>query len=153
MNSINKTNPNNYAPIFARLAIMLTIFPHGAQKLLGWYGGGGFEGTMGFLTTGANLPWIIAFLVIIIEFFGPLFLLVGAFTRIAAFAVVINFLGIVFTNTIHNGYFMNWSGVAGQGEGMEYFILLFGLLIILLIKGAGALSIDGKLFSGKSLRS
>lgn len=144
---LNQTNPNNYAPVFARLAIALSIFPHGAQKLLGWYGGGGFEGTMGFLTAGAGLPWIIAFLVIIIEFFGPLFLLAGAFTRLAAFAVVINFIGVVLTHTIHNGYFMNWAGVEGQGEGLEYFILLFALLFILLIKGAGALSLDAKLWS------
>lgn len=150
MHSFNQTNPLNYAPIFARLAIILSIFPHGAQKLLGWYGGGGFEGSMGFLTAGAGLPWIIAFLVIIIEFFGPLFLLVGAFTRMASLAVIINFLGVVLTNTIHNGYFMNWAGVEGQGEGLEYFILLFALLFILLIKGGGAWSIDAKFWGRKA---
>lgn len=149
MYALNQTNPQNYAPVFARLAIALSIFPHGAQKLLGWYGGGGFETTMGFLTAGAGLPWIIALLVIIIEFFGPLFLLVGAYTRIAAFAVIINFIGVVLTNTIHNGYFMNWAGVEGQGEGLEYFILLFALLFILAIKGAGAWSVDGRFWPRK----
>lgn len=145
MSLVQRTNAQNWVPVFARVAIFLAIFPHGAQKLLGWFGGPGYSGAMGFLTSGAGLPTIIAFLVIIFEFFGPLFLLLGLFTRIAAAAVIINFLGVVLTVIIHNGYFMNWSSEAGKGEGLEYFFLLFALLIILCITGGGKASIDAAL--------
>lgn len=67
MKKLLSTNSNNYTALIARLALGITIFPHGAQKLLGWFGGFGYTGTMGFLTGQANLPWILAFLVIIIE--------------------------------------------------------------------------------------
>ncbi|WP_262712445.1 DoxX family protein [Arachidicoccus ginsenosidivorans] len=84
---------------------------------------------------------------IIIESIATLFLLIGFLTRISAAAVFINFLGIVFTVTIHSGYFMNWKGEAGRGEGLEFFILLFALLIILLIRGGGKFSLDALLFN------
>ncbi|SEA48200.1 putative oxidoreductase [Arachidicoccus rhizosphaerae] len=149
---IEKTNTQNWVPLFARLAVFFTIFPHGAQKLLGWFGGAGFSATMDGLSKGAGLPVFIVFLVIIFESIAPLFLLFGFLTRISAAAVLINFLGVVFTVTIHSGYFMNWHGEAGKGEGLEYFILLFALLIILLLRGGGKLSLDGLLFNkpGKS---
>lgn len=147
--NIIKTNPNNWAALFARLAIAITIFPHGAQKLAGWFGGGGFEGTMSFMTQGAGLPWIIGFLVIIIEFFGPLLLVAGLLTRVAAFAIGVNFIGVLFSAILTNGFFMNWGMQGGKGEGIEYFILLFGLIIISLIAGGGRLSMDAALSNKK----
>jgi len=149
MKKIIETNESNWPALLARLALAITIFPHGAQKLLGWFGGGGFEGTMTFLTQGAGLPWIIGFLVIIIEFFGPLLLVFGLLTRVAAFAIGVNFIGVVFTAMIHNGFFMNWSMQGGKGEGLEYFILLFGLILISLIAGGGKASIDAAWFDKK----
>lgn len=145
MNKIIETNSNNWPALIARIALAITIFPHGAQKLLGWFGGGGFSGSMGFLTEGVGLPWIIGFLVVIIEFFAPLFLLFGLGTRLAALAVIGNFLGIVFSSHIHNGFFMNWGMEAGKGEGLEYFILLFGLVFISIRAGGGKSSVDAYL--------
>lgn len=142
MKRIIETDPNNWTALFARLAIAITIFPHGAQKLLGWFGGGGFEGTMQYFTTGANIPWVLAFLVIVIEFFASIFLLFGFMTRIAAFAILANFIGVVITAHLGSGFFMNWGMAAGTPEGIEYFILLFGLTIISLIAGGGKASID-----------
>ncbi len=78
------TNLNNWTALVARIALGITIFPHGAQKLLGLFGGNGYAGTMGFLTTQAGLPYILALLVILIEFFGSLFLISGFLTRFAA---------------------------------------------------------------------
>lgn len=144
MKKIIATNPGNRAALIARLAIAITIFPHGAQKLLGVFGGYGFSGTMGFLTTQAGLPYVFALLVILIEFFGPLFLLSGFLTRITAFGLLVQFIGVVFKSHIQNGFFMNWTGQQ-KGEGIEYFILLAGLSIILLITGGGAASIDAVL--------
>lgn len=145
MKKIFATNSNNWTALFARLALGITIFPHGAQKLLGWFGGFGFNGTMGFLTTQAHLSWILAFLVIIIESIGALALIFGFGTRIAAFGILANFLGILFTTHLNNGFFMNWYSQANKGEGFEYFILLFGLAIVALIAGGGKASIDAAL--------
>lgn len=146
MKSLIKTNAGNWPALLARLAIAITVFPHGAQKLLGWFGGGGFNGTMGFMTQGAGLPWIIALLVILIEFFGPLLLILGLFTRVAAFVVGVNFIGVLFSSILGNGFFMNWGMQDAKGEGIEYFILLFGLIIIALIAGGGKASIDALIY-------
>lgn len=150
--NINKTDPNNWAALFARWALAITIFPHGAQKLLGWFGGGGFEGTMTFMTQGVGLPWVIGFLVILIEFFAALLLVVGLFTRVAAFAIGVNFTGVLFSSILANGFFMNWGMQGGKGEGVEYFILLFGLVIVSLITGGGKASLDG-LWSRKKVQA
>ncbi len=132
MKKIIATNSDNWTALIARLAIAVTIFPHGAQKLLGWFGGYGFSGTMSFFTGAAGLPWI----------FGPLFLILGLYTRIAALAIIANFIGVLFSSIIHNGFFMNWSMTGNKGEGIEYFILLFALAVITFIAGGGKASID-----------
>lgn len=150
MKKILATNPNNLTALTARAALGITILPHGAQKLFGWFGGNGFTGTMGFLTTAAGLPYIIALLVILIEFFASLFLILGFLTRIAAFGMLALFTGVVLTVHLHNGFFMNWGKEAGKGEGLEYFILLFGLALISLIAGGGKASIDAGIMQAKN---
>lgn len=142
MKKIFFTNSNSFTALIARLSLGIVVFPHGAQKLLGWFGGYGFEGTMGFLTGQAGLPYIIALLVIMIEFFGAVMLIMGFATRIAAFGILVNFVGVVITTHLHNGFFMNWYNEVNKGEGLEYFILLFGLSIIALIAGGGKASVD-----------
>ena len=132
----------DYALLFIRLILAIVIFPHGAQKLLGWFGGYGFEGTMGFLTGAVHLPWILALLVILIEFFGALFLVVGFATRLAALGMFVNFIGIIYTSHLKNGFFMNWSNTAGAGQGYEYHLLVIGMSLALLIAGGGKASID-----------
>jgi len=142
MNKIIATNSSNWTALIARLALGLTIFPHGAQKLLGWFGGYGFTGTMGYFTTQVHLPYIIGLLFILIEFFGSLFLIFGFLSRIAAIGFIGIYIGAVATVHAANGFFMNWNMEAAKGEGWEYFILLFALAIIVLIAGAGKASID-----------
>src|SRR3978361_1231605 len=100
MKSLIATNPNNWAALIIRLALGVVVFPHGAQKLLGWFGGYGFTGTMGFLTGGAGLPYVFALLVILIEFFGALLLIFGFITRLAAFGIMCNFIGVAITSHI-----------------------------------------------------
>jgi putative oxidoreductase len=141
MKKLFETDPNNWLALIARLALGIVIFPHGAQKLFGWFGGFGFEGTMGFLTNQVKLPYIIALLVILIESIAALFVFFGFATRIAALGILVNFIGIVIKNHAHNGFFMNWAGTQ-KGEGIEYFLLLFGLTFILLISGGGKASVD-----------
>lgn len=142
MKKLLATNPENVLALVARLALGIVVFPHGAQKLLGWFGGYGFNGTMGFLTGGVGLPWIVGLLVILIEFFGSLFLIFGFVTRLAALGIIGNFIGVVITSHIHNGFFMNWAKQPNRGEGLEFFILLFGLAIISLLAGGGKASVD-----------
>jgi len=140
MKSIFKTN-NDYTGLFLRLTIAMVLFPHGAQKLLGWFGGYGFTGTMQFFTDTMGLPWLVGFLVIIIEFFGSLSLLMGMGSRILAAGVAGLSIGIILTSHLQYGFFMNWFGNQ-KGEGYEYFLLLIGLSIALLINGSGKLSVD-----------
>lgn len=140
MNKILQTNENT-AAVIIRIVLGAIIFPHGAQKLLGWFGGYGFDGTMGFLTGTAGLPWIIAFLVIILEFFGALALIFGFATRVVAIGFIALFAGIIFTSHGSNGFFMNWSGQQ-PGEGFEYHLLVIGMALALLISGAGKWSVD-----------
>jgi putative oxidoreductase len=142
MKKLLATNPNNWTALITRLALGITVFPHGAQKLFGWFGGYGFNGTMGFLTGQMHLPWIIGVLVILIESIGALFFIFGFATHIAAFAIIVNFLGVLFTSVINNGFFMNWGMQPNKGEGFEYLILLFGLALVALISGGGKASID-----------
>jgi putative oxidoreductase len=145
MKKILLTNPASLTPLIARLALGIVVFPHGAQKLLGWFGGSGFAGTMDFLTGSAGLPWIIALLVILIEFFGSLMLIAGAATRVAALGILGNFIGVVLTSHLTSGFFMNWYAEANKEEGLEYFIQLFGLTLVTLIAGGGKASVDAVL--------
>ena len=150
MKKIFETDPNNWAALIARIALGIVIFPHGAQKLFGWFGGFGFEGTMGFFTTQLKLPYPVALLVILIESIAALFVFFGFATRIAAFGILVNFLGVVIKIHASNGFFMNWAG-SQKGEGIEYFLLLFGLATILLVTGGGKASIDAALSGQRRL--
>jgi len=140
MKKIFQTNESNASTII-RIVLGLILFPHGAQKMLGWFGGYGFNGTMGFLTGTAGLPWIMAFLVIAIEFFGAIALIVGFATRIVAVGIISLFTGIIATSHSQNGFFMNWYGNL-KGEEYEFHLLIIGMAIALLVSGAGKWSID-----------
>lgn len=139
-NKIFNTN-NDWTGLVIRLTLGLIIFPHGAQKMLGWFNGPGFSKEMEHLTGPMDLPWIISFLVILIEFFGAVSLLIGSASRLWAIALGILFTGIIFTAHIENGFFMNWFGNQ-KGEGYEYHLLIIGLCIALLVNGSGKYSID-----------
>lgn len=139
-NKIFDTN-NDWTGVIARLATGIVLFPHGAQKLLGMFGGYGFSGTMGFFTSTMHLPWVIAFLVIMIEFFGSVSFILGFATRIWATLTIILMLGIILTSHIDNGFFMNWYGNQ-KGEGYEYHLLVIGLCLTILVNGSGKYSVD-----------
>jgi putative oxidoreductase len=132
---------NNWTGLITRLTIGLVMFPHGAQKVFGWFGGHGFSMEMGFFTETLHLPWLIAFLVIFIEFFGAISLIIGFASRLWSIAMVILFIGIIFTEHLQNGFFMNWFGNQ-KGEGYEYHLLIIGLSITTFINGSGKFSID-----------
>lgn len=129
-----------------RLVLGVIFFAHGSQKMLGWFGGYGFTGTMGFFTGVMHIPAVFAFLAVAAEFFGGLGLIFGFLTRVAAFGISCNM--IVAVAMVHHqfGFFMNWTG-AQKGEGYEYHLLLLAASVVLMIRGAGAASVDRLLFS------
>jgi putative oxidoreductase len=138
---------NTISPLFLRVFMAVVLFPHGAQKLLGWFGGYGFSGTMQYFTDSVGLPWIVGFLVILIEFFAPIALLLGFATRLWSVAVFFLFLGIMIT--AHGEYFfMNWFGNQPT-EGAEYFLLLLGMSLSLSVSGSGKLSVDANIMQHK----
>jgi putative oxidoreductase len=130
--------------LLQRVVLGLVMFPHGAQKLLGWFGGYGYSGTMGFFTETMHLPAPLAVLIILAESVGALCLLFGVGTRLAALGIAAVMLGAIFTTHLDFGFFMNWFG-AQQGEGFEFHLLALALALPLVVRGGGLLSADGAL--------
>jgi len=139
---------NDITPLILRLGLGVVMFPHGAQKLLGWFGGYGFSGTMGYFTDTMGIPAVIAFLVIMAESFGSLGLIFGFLTRLSALGVGLVMTGAVLMVHLQYGFFMNWNGKQA-GEGFEYHILAIVIVLALLIKGGGALSVDRAIAGGQ----
>ena len=146
------STPNDYTLTLVRLVLGVIFFAHGAQKMLGWFGGYGFHGTMGFFTQQMGIPAPLAFLAICAEFFGGLGLLVGLLSRIAALGIITNMLVAIATVHHANGFFMNWTGQQ-KGEGFEFHLLAIVLAIVVLIKGSGAVSLDRAIAGEKELRA
>jgi putative oxidoreductase len=134
---------DSFAPLILRVALAVMLFPHGAQKLLGWFGGFGFTGSMGYFTGTVGTPWIVGFLVILGEFFGPLLLVAGFGTRFVAASIALIMLGAAW-QVRGNGFFMNWFGNQ-KGEGFEIFILAVGAALTLVVLNGDKASVDSLL--------
>lgn len=124
-----------------RVMLGLVMFPHGAQKALGWFGGFGWSGTVGYFTGTLGVPAIVAVLIILGEFLGAIGLITGTLTRIAAAGIVIIQLGAIWFAHAQFGFFMNWAGTA-KGEGFEYALLAITMAVVLVLGGAGRWSVD-----------
>lgn len=145
-NKLVKTNGNNYAIFFLRVAAAMVILPHGAQKVFGWFGGHGFNATYTAFTSGMGIPSFLAVLAILAESLGGLFLLIGIMSRVSAVGIAITMI-VAATMHFQNGFFMNWYG-NGTGEGFEFHILMVAITAVLAIRGGGALALDN-IFSRK----
>jgi putative oxidoreductase len=132
--------------LILRLTLAVVLFPHGAQTMLGWFGGPGLKATLQYFTS-AGIPTVFGLLAIAAEFLGPLGLAVGLLTRVAAFGIVCVMLVAIITVHWRHGFFMNWFGTQ-LGEGIEYHLLVLGMAIALIIMGAGTGSVDGALATG-----
>ncbi len=133
--------PNDWTLTVLRVALGLVFFAHGAQKVLGWFGGYGFSATMGFFTNMMHIPAPFAFLAICAEFLGGIGLILGALSRIAAFGITCNMLVAILMVHSHVGFFMNWTGQQ-KGEGFEYHLLVLAITVTLMVRGSGAFSVD-----------
>jgi putative oxidoreductase len=131
----------NWVVTVVRIVLGVVFFAHGAQKMLGWYGGYGFSGTMGFFTKTLGIPAQLAFLAICAEFFGGLGLILGLLSRLAALGIGVNMLVAIAIVHRHFGFFANWFGNQ-KGEGYEYHLLVLAIVLAIIVRGAGALSLD-----------
>jgi putative oxidoreductase len=134
------------AQLFIRLALGVVMFPHGAQKVLGWFGGPGFIKTLQAFA-GMGFPAWSVFALMVVECLGSVLLVFGFLTRLWAFGIGTSITICMFINHVQHGFFMNWFGQQ-KGEGFEYHILVIGICLALVIKGGGAFSVDRKLSSG-----
>ncbi|MDD3079876.1 MAG: DoxX family protein [Paludibacter sp.] len=135
------TDTQNWALLVSRLALGIVILPHGMQKALGMFGGYGFSETLGAFES-MGMPLLLGVLVILAEFVGSIGVLLGIGTRFMAFSIFLTLGGAMFLGGhVNNGFFMNWFG-AQAGEGLEYFILVIGLALSLIIGGSGKFSFD-----------
>jgi putative oxidoreductase len=146
------TTTDDYAVTVLRVVLGVVFFAHGAQKVLGWFGGYGFAGTMAFFTQQLGMPVPIALLPICAEFLGGLGLLVGLLGRVAAFGIACDMLVAVVIFHWQFGFFANWYGQQ-KGEGIEYHILAISIALAIMIKGSGALSLDAVLSKSTSPKS
>ena len=140
---------DSWSGLILRVMLGVVMFPHGAQKVFGWFGGNGFSGTMGFFTTQMNIPAVVAFLVIMAESVGAVMLIVGFVTRFAAFGIFCVMLGAIWLVHLPNGFFMNWSGKQA-GEGFEYHLLALAISAAVMIAGSGRWSVDRALTDSKA---
>ncbi len=131
---------NDLVLAFARLVLGIVFFAHGAQKMLGWFGGYGFSNTMSAFTQG-GMPTPLAFFMIFVEFFGGLSLLLGLLSRLAGLGITALMVGAIAMVHGRFGFFMNWMGQQ-KGEGFEFHLLAIALAVLILVRGAGAFSVD-----------
>ncbi len=135
------TTGDDRVALLLRLVLGVVMFPHGAQKVLGWFGGYGFSGSLGFFTGQLHIPAFFGVLAIIAEFAGSLALIAGFATRVAAAGILTNMVVAVLMVHAKVGFFMNWYGQQ-QGEGFEYHLLAIGIALALIIRGGGTASVD-----------
>ena len=128
--------------LIVRVSLGAVIFPHGAMKLFGWFGGIGVLGTIEAFSKGYHIPAFLTLLVIAAESLGALGLIVGFATRLCAFGIFCDMIGAIYLVHWPHGFFMNWYGKQ-SGEGFEYHLLVMGMALALMITGAGRLSVDG----------
>jgi putative oxidoreductase len=132
-------NTKDDIALFVLRIILGGVFiPHGMQKILG------FSATMDAFTVHLGIPPILAFCAILAETLGPLGLITGLLTRVAAFGIAVNMIVCVYLNHWQNGFFMNWFGNQ-KGEGFEYHILVIAIALALMISGGGKWSLDKKI--------
>ena len=129
------------APLVIRVMLGVVMLPHGAQKALGMFGGGGFASTMKGMSQGMGIPSIVVLLIIASEFLGSIGLILGVATRFCAFGTFSIMTGAIFMVHLPNGFFMNWFGNQA-GEGFEYHLLAIGMAVALMITGGGRWSLD-----------
>lgn len=127
---------NSFSPLALRVPLGIIFAAHGAQKLFGWFGGYGLEGTGQWMASIGLEPGVLmAALSGSAEFFGGVFLLLGLLTRPTALVLAVTMLVAIFSVHISHGLFMS-------NNGYEFALALLAGVVSLLISGGGRASLD-----------
>jgi putative oxidoreductase len=131
----------DWAVTVARVTLGVVFFGHGAQKLLGWFGGSGLKNTLQTMSQHLGLPSALGLAAIAAEFFGGVGLILGVLSRIDAAAIAVTM--VVAIGMVHgrHGLFLNWYGNK-KGNGYEYHLLAIALALVVMVRGGGAFSMD-----------
>jgi putative oxidoreductase len=139
------TDPD-WAVTVARVTLGVVFFGHGAQKLIGWFGGSGLKNTLQTMSQHLGLPPALALGPIAAEFFGGLGLILGVLSRVDAAAIAVTMVVAIWMVHARHGLFLNWYGNK-QGHGYEYHLLAIALALVVVVRGGGALSLDQLFFN------
>ena len=131
----------DWTQTIVRLILGVVFFAHGAQKLLGWYGGPGLKPTISMMHEHLGLPVPIALLTVAAEFLCGLGLIFGLLGRVAAVGIAFIMFAAIFMVHARNGFFLNWFGDR-KGHGYEYHLLAIALAAVIVARGSGAASLD-----------
>ncbi len=135
---INKafTTTGGFAALALRVPVGIVLAAHGSQKLFGWFGGYGLEGTGQWMASiGLEPGYLMALLSGSAEFFGGLALVLGLLTRPAAIVTAFTMLVAIFSAHISNGLFLS-------NNGYEYALSLLAVTVALAIQGGGRFAVD-----------
>ncbi len=131
----------SWSLLVTRLGLGVIFFAHGAQKVFGWFGGGGLKATIaGFRQL--NIPPAATVLAAFVECFGGLAVIVGFLTRPAAIGLIVIMLVAVSKVHVRHGFFLNWFLTPGKGHGFEFNLALIAMALAVLIGGGGVWSLD-----------
>ncbi len=132
--------------LIVRVVLGVIFFAHGAQKVLGWYGGHGLKGTVGYFAS-MGMPVPLAYLACFIEFLSGIGLIVGFLARLCGLGVAAIMIGAMATVHWQHGFFLNAELKPGKGHGIEFTLALLAMALAVILEGAGAISVDGWLAS------
>jgi putative oxidoreductase len=131
----------SWSHLVVRLGLGVVFFAHGAQKVLGWFGGPGLKGTVGHMGQ-MGVPTPAAVTAAFVEFLGGLGMLVGFLARPAALGIIVVMAVAIAKVHGRHGLFLNMTNAPGRGHGFEFNLALIAMALGILIGGAGVLSID-----------
>ena len=139
--------PNDLTLTLARIILAAIFFAHGSQKMFGFFGGRGVSGTIAIFEQTMGIPAPLTILAMTAEVFGAIGMFFGLFSRVAALGLLVVMVVAPFANHLYPNFFMNWTG-RQMGEGYEYHLLAIALIVTILVRGAGAVSLD-RVISGE----
>jgi putative oxidoreductase len=133
------------ALVLLRVILGVVFFMHGAQKVLGWFGGYGLKATVGHFKSALGIPSPLAYAAAFAEFFGGIALLLGLQTQVAALFIFATMLVATLKVHVPAGFFLNVSHDPKRGDGYEYSLTLAVIALVLVIMGGGSYSLDAML--------
>jgi len=139
------SNELSIALVLLRSILGVVFFMHGAQKVLGWFGGYGLKNTVGYFTGTLHIPAPLGYAAAIAEFFGSIALLFGLFTQAAALGILITMIVATLKVHVPSGFFLNATNDPKRGNGYEYSLTLAVIALVLVMLGGGSFSLDAVL--------